>query len=111
MPLPRAPPRAFSKAPFWLSVALWGLGGALGPTVGLPDCIFGLGRCVGVSPDAARTISGSLLRGRTPEGVRRFLNSRLTQRYIFKFRFLFLFYLLLLDVKRHGRPKFPEVVA
>ena len=68
-------------------VALWGLGGALGVTVGLPDCIFGLGRFVGASPDAARTISGSLLRGRTPVGVRRFLNSRLTQRYIFKFKF------------------------
>ena len=87
MALPRDPPCAPSRAPFWLSVALWGLGGALGPTVGLPDCIFGLGRFVGASPDAARTISGSLLRGRTPVGVRRFLNSRLTQRYIFKFRF------------------------
>ena len=84
---PRDPPRAPSRAPFWLSVALWGLGGALGSSVGLPDCIFGLGKFVGASADAARTISGSLLRGRTPVGVRRFLNSRLTQRYIFKFRF------------------------
>ena len=61
MALPRDPPCAPSRAPFWLCVALWGLGGALGPTVGLPDCIFGLGRFVGASPDAARTISGSLL--------------------------------------------------
>jgi len=61
MPLPRPPPCAFSRAPFWLSVALRGLGGFLGPTVGLFDCIFGLGRFLGASADAARTISGSLL--------------------------------------------------
>ena len=111
MALPRDPPCAPSRAPFWLSVALWGLGGSPGPTVGLSDCIFGLGRCVGASADAARTISGSLLRGRTPVGVRRFLNS-LTQKCNFKFRFpYFVFHLHLQYVKRHGRRKFPEVVS